>query len=74
MERFVFASTGGALIGDAPAPVDESSVPRPISPYGASKLCGEGYCRAFHGSYGLSTSPCASPTSTGRARSSRRAR
>ena len=30
--RFVFASTGGALIGDAPPPVDESSVPRPISP------------------------------------------
>jgi UDP-glucose 4-epimerase len=55
VERFVFASTGGALIGDAPPPVDESSVPRPISPYGASKLCGEGYCRAFNGSYELST-------------------
>ena len=53
--RFVFASTGGALIGDAPAPVDESSLPRPISPYGASKLCGEGYCHAFRGSYGLET-------------------
>jgi UDP-glucose 4-epimerase len=53
--RFVFASTGGALIGDAPAPVDESSLPRPISPYGASKLCGEGYCHAFRGSYSLET-------------------
>jgi UDP-glucose 4-epimerase len=53
--RFVFASTGGALIGDAPLPVDESSVPRPISPYGASKLCGEAYCHAFRGSYGLQT-------------------
>ena len=53
--RFVFASTGGALLGDAPPPVDESSVPRPISPYGASKLCGEGYCHAFRGSYGLQT-------------------
>jgi UDP-glucose 4-epimerase len=53
--RFVFASTGGALMGDAAPPVDESSVPRPISPYGASKLCGEGYCHAFRGSYGLST-------------------
>jgi UDP-glucose 4-epimerase len=53
--RFVFASTGGALVGDAPAPVDESSLPRPISPYGASKLCGEGYCHAFRGSYGLET-------------------
>ena len=55
VRRFVFASTGGALIGDAPPPVDERSVPRPISPYGASKLCGEGYCHAFRGSYGLET-------------------
>jgi UDP-glucose 4-epimerase len=55
VERFVFASTGGALIGDAPPPVDESSVPRPISPYGASKLAGEGYCHAFRGSYGMNT-------------------
>lgn len=53
--RFVFASTGGALIGNAPPPVDESSVPQPISPYGASKLACEGYCHAFHGAYGLST-------------------
>jgi UDP-glucose 4-epimerase len=53
--RFVFASTGGALIGDADPPVDESSVPRPLSPYGASKLCGEGYCHAFLSSYGLPT-------------------
>ncbi len=53
--RFVFASTGGALIGNAPPPVDETSVPRPISPYGASKLCGEGYCHAFAGSQGLRT-------------------
>ena len=55
VRRFVFASTGGALIGDAPPPVDERSVPRPISPYGASKLSGEGYCHAFRGSYGLET-------------------
>ena len=53
--RFVFASTGGALIGDAPPPVDETSMPRPISPYGASKLCGEGYCHAFRGAYALPT-------------------
>lgn len=55
VRRLVFASTGGALIGDAIPPVDEESVPRPISPYGASKLCGEGYCHAFAKSYGLET-------------------
>src|ERR1039457_1319470 len=34
VERIVLASTGGALIGDATPPVDESSLPRPISPSG----------------------------------------
>src|SRR4051794_15197943 len=53
VRRLVFASTGGALIGAAEPPVDEQSVPRPLSPYGASKLCGEGYLHAFRGSYGL---------------------
>ncbi|MGN2244817.1 NAD-dependent epimerase/dehydratase family protein [Frateuria sp. GZRR33] len=55
VERVVFASTGGALIGDAIPPVDEGSLPRPISPYGASKLCGEAYCHAYAKSYGLRT-------------------
>jgi UDP-glucose 4-epimerase len=55
VKRLVFASTGGALIGDAVPPVSENSIPKPISPYGASKLCGEGYCHAFTKSYGLET-------------------
>lgn len=32
VERFIFASTGGALVGDAEPPVHENSVPKPISP------------------------------------------
>jgi nucleoside-diphosphate-sugar epimerase len=40
------ASTGGALIGAAAPPVDERSLPKPLSPYGASKLAGEGYAHA----------------------------
>ncbi len=55
VEHFVFASTGGAIIGDTEPPVHEQMVPRPISPYGASKLFGEGYCSAFAGSYGMKT-------------------
>lgn len=55
VEKFVFASTGGALIGNAEPPVNETSAPRPVSPYGASKLVGEGYCCAYAGSYGLAT-------------------
>lgn len=53
--KVVFASTGGALIGEADPPVNEDSLPRPISPYGASKLCGEAYCHAFGKGYGIDT-------------------
>lgn len=52
-ERFVFASTGGAIMGDQDPPIDERSLPWPISPYGASKLCGEAYLHAYAGSFGL---------------------
>jgi len=55
VERIVQASTGGALIGDATPPVSEFSLPKPISPYGASKLAGEGYAYAFAKAYGLRT-------------------
>jgi UDP-glucose 4-epimerase len=55
VERFLFASTGGALYGEAervPTPEDAST--HPLSPYGASKLAAEGYLRTFHDLYGLS--------------------
>jgi UDP-glucose 4-epimerase len=55
VERVVLASTGGALIGDATPPVNEGSLPKPISPYGASKLAGEGYAHAFAKTYGVRT-------------------
>jgi UDP-glucose 4-epimerase len=54
-ERVVLASTGGALIGNAVPPVSERSLPKPISPYGAGKLAGEGYAHAFASAYGLRT-------------------
>ena len=50
---FVNASTGGAILGDAPSPVHEEMPARPLSPYGASKLAVEGYCSAFAGAYGM---------------------
>jgi UDP-glucose 4-epimerase len=55
VDRTVLASTGGALIGDATPPVNEFSLPKPISPYGASKLAGEGYAHAFASAYGMRT-------------------
>jgi UDP-glucose 4-epimerase len=52
VDRFVFASSNAA-VGDVDGPVDELRLPRPASPYGASKLAGEGYCHAFGKSHGL---------------------
>ncbi len=53
ISKMVFSSTGGALIGNAQPPVSENSLPKPISPYGAGKLCCEAYIHAFSHSYGL---------------------
>jgi UDP-glucose 4-epimerase len=54
VNKFIFASSN-ALLGSQDPPVHEEYVPRPLSPYGSSKLAGEGYCSAFHASYGLKT-------------------
>ncbi|MGA8145106.1 MAG: NAD-dependent epimerase/dehydratase family protein [Candidatus Acidiferrales bacterium] len=55
VRKMIFASTGGAILGEQEPPVHEGMVPRPISPYGASKLVGEAYCSAYCGAFGLST-------------------
>lgn len=52
--RFVFASSNAPLGRQSP-PATEDKAPLPISPYGASKLAGEAYCLAYHGSWGLGT-------------------
>lgn len=52
--RFIFASSGAPL-GVVDPPMHEEKAPRPCSPYGASKLAGEGYCSAYWHSYGLET-------------------
>ena len=51
---FVFASSG-APTGNVRPPIHEDVPCRPLSPYGASKLAGEGYCSAYFWSYGLHT-------------------
>lgn len=52
--RFVFASSGAAL-GEVNPPLHEGLAPRPASPYGTSKLAGEGYCSAYFRSFGVET-------------------
>ena len=53
--RLINASTGGAILGEVTPPVHEEMVPRPASPYGASKLAVEGYASAFAACYGINT-------------------
>ncbi|WP_131781621.1 NAD-dependent epimerase/dehydratase family protein [Legionella gresilensis] len=54
VKRIIYASSGAPL-GDTSPPIHEEKLPNPISPYGASKLACEGYCRAYANCYGLET-------------------
>jgi UDP-glucose 4-epimerase len=53
--RFIFASSGGTIVGDAEPPIHEEMPPHPVAPYGASKLAGEGYCSAYFRTFGVET-------------------
>jgi len=54
VKRFVFASSG-APVGECTPPIHEELPAHPVSPYGASKLAGEGYCSAYFRSFGVET-------------------
>jgi UDP-glucose 4-epimerase len=54
-----FTSTGGALYGDdVPMPTDETNIPAPLAPYGASKLAGEAYVKMWSLSSGVPHAVC----------------
>ncbi len=55
VRNIVFSSTGGALMGNTSPPVNEKSLPAPISPYGASKLCCEGYLSCYANSFNINS-------------------
>lgn len=54
VNTFIFASSNVA-VGEQVPPIDETKIPKPISPYGASKLAGEVLCTAYYHSFGLNT-------------------
>ena len=54
VKRFVFASSG-APVGECQPPIHEELAPHPVSPYGASKLAGEGYCSSYFRTFGIET-------------------
>ena len=56
VQRFVFASTGGAIYGEPLAvPQNEEHPAHPLSPYGCAKLSVEHYMHYFREIHGLST-------------------
>jgi len=54
VKKFIFASTGGAIYGDADkVPTAEDYVPEPASPYAISKFSSEKYIRYYYSQFGL---------------------
>ncbi len=53
--KVVFASTSSVYRPGGRLPIAEDSPVRPSSPYGAAKYAAEGYCFAYHRTYGLDT-------------------
>lgn len=56
LKKFVYASSS-SVYGDAKLPMSEDSVPKPVSPYGVTKLAGENLCYLYWKNYGI---PCIS--------------
>lgn len=52
---FLYVSSAAVYGIPESTPIDEGHPTRPVSPYGASKLAGEGYVQMFHRTYGLPT-------------------
>lgn len=54
VHKFILASSS-AVIGETEPPIHENKLPRPVAPYGVSKLAGESYCRVYFGIHGIRT-------------------
>ena len=52
LKKFIYASSS-SVYGDAELPLKENAAPKPISPYGVTKLAGENLCYLYHKSYGM---------------------
>jgi len=54
IKRFVYASSS-SIYGNCELPMKEDSMPRPLSPYGVTKLAGEQLCFLYYQNYKLPT-------------------
>lgn len=55
LQRLVFASSSSVYGETSELPLRETSLPRPYSPYGVTKLAAEHLCGLYHANYGLPT-------------------
>ncbi len=55
LERFVYASSSSVSGDDVPIPMRETAVPRPVSPYGVTKLAAEHLCHLYQAACGVPT-------------------
>jgi nucleoside-diphosphate-sugar epimerase len=53
VRKLVYASSSSVYGNSEQAPTGEDAVPRPVSPYGASKLAAEELCRLYHANFGV---------------------
>jgi nucleoside-diphosphate-sugar epimerase len=55
VQRFVYASSSSVYGDTTVLPVSETVTPRPVSPYGVTKLAAEHLCTLYHRNFGLPT-------------------
>lgn len=55
VKKFVFTSSGSVYPPEALGPIGEDTPYGPVSPYAATKVCAEVYCKTFRKVYGIST-------------------
>ncbi len=53
--RFVYASSSSVYGNTPDLPMRETSLPRPVSPYGTTKLAAEHLCSLYHHNFGVPT-------------------
>lgn len=55
IERFVYASSSSIYGDSEKMPTTEDALPKPVSPYGTTKLAAEHLCNVYHRNYGTPT-------------------
>jgi nucleoside-diphosphate-sugar epimerase len=53
IDRFVYASSSSVYGDEVEIPMREDAVPKPVSPYGVTKLAAEHLCTLYHVNYGV---------------------